>query len=44
MIYGTKYIFQTLPQFLTLWLDFGVEYELPFDAEIGTEYNLPLYK
>ncbi|KAF3934400.1 hypothetical protein ABW20_dc0109945 [Dactylellina cionopaga] len=37
MVYGTKYIFQTLPQFLNLWLDFGVEHELPFDREIGTE-------
>ncbi|KAK6543275.1 serine/threonine-protein kinase M1 [Orbilia ellipsospora] len=37
MFYGTRYIFQTLPQFLNLWLDFGVEYETPFSGEVGTD-------
>ncbi|KAF3939572.1 hypothetical protein ABW19_dt0200999 [Dactylella cylindrospora] len=37
MIWGTKYIFQTLPQFLNLWLDFGAESEQQFEEEIGAE-------
>ncbi|EWC44205.1 hypothetical protein DRE_06950 [Drechslerella stenobrocha 248] len=36
MIFGTRYIFQTLPQFLNLWLDFSVEQDQAFDNEIGT--------
>ncbi|KAF3927530.1 hypothetical protein AA313_de0202685 [Arthrobotrys entomopaga] len=37
MFFGTRYIFQTLPQFLNLWLDFGVEYEMPFSGDVGTD-------
>ncbi|KAK6532224.1 serine/threonine-protein kinase M1 [Arthrobotrys megalospora] len=37
MMYGTRYIFQTLPQFLNLWLDFGVESESAFEPEVGVE-------
>ncbi|KAK6341722.1 serine/threonine-protein kinase M1, variant 2 [Orbilia brochopaga] len=37
MMYGTRYIFQTLPQFLNLWLDFGADQEREFESDIGTE-------
>ena len=25
LLYGTRYIYQTMPRYLTLWLDFGAE-------------------
>ncbi|KAH0566290.1 hypothetical protein GP486_000316 [Trichoglossum hirsutum] len=33
--YGAKYIFQTLPRLLTLWLDLGAEAEEPVDPKAG---------
>lgn len=33
--YGTKYVFQTLPRVLTLWLDLGMQVHLPIDTKTG---------
>lgn len=38
--YGAKYIFQTLPRILTLWLDLGFEVHSPIDPKLGnTRYD-----
>ncbi|KAH6705183.1 protein kinase-like protein rad3 [Leptodontidium sp. MPI-SDFR-AT-0119] len=34
--YGTKYIYQTLPRILTLWLDLGTQVQQPIDAKYGS--------
>jgi serine/threonine-protein kinase ATR len=34
--WGTKYIYQTLPRILTLWLDLGSQVNQPLDAKFGT--------
>lgn len=40
LLVGTKYVFETLPKFLTLWLDAGVELTRPFDSkEHSSEYR-----
>ena len=33
--YGAKYIFQTLPRVLTLWLDLGSQVDVPIDPTLG---------
>lgn len=33
--FGTKYIYQTLPRILTLWLDLGTQVGQPLDAKYG---------
>lgn len=33
--YGTKYVYQTLPRVLTLWLDLGMQVTQPVDARYG---------
>ncbi|KAI9731830.1 MAG: serine/threonine-protein kinase M1 [Claussenomyces sp. TS43310] len=35
--YGTKYVYQTLPRILTLWLDLGIQVNQPMDAKYGTK-------
>ncbi|KAL8754401.1 MAG: hypothetical protein Q9199_004371 [Rusavskia elegans] len=35
--YGAKYIHQTLPRALTLWLELGIDAELPLDSTYGTD-------
>lgn len=35
--YGTKYIYQTLPRVLTLWLDLGTQVTLPIDPKYGNK-------
>ncbi|KFY81056.1 hypothetical protein V499_00169 [Pseudogymnoascus sp. VKM F-103] len=35
--YGTKYVYQTLPRILTLWLDLGMQITQPVDAKYGTK-------
>lgn len=35
--YGTKYIYQTLPRVITLWLDLGIKVNQPPDAKYGTK-------
>jgi serine/threonine-protein kinase ATR len=35
MSYGTKYIYQTLPRVLTLWLDLGTQVNQPIDPKYG---------
>jgi len=35
LAYGAKYIYQTLPKLLTLWLDLGSETEKPLDPKYG---------
>ena len=37
LAYGAKYIHQTLPRALTLWLELGVDAELPLDSRYGTD-------
>lgn len=37
LISGAKYIYQTLPRALTLWLELGVDAEQPLDSKDGTE-------
>ncbi|KAL2062316.1 hypothetical protein VTL71DRAFT_6582 [Oculimacula yallundae] len=34
--YGTKYIYQTLPRILTLWLDLGTQVQQPIDPKYGS--------
>lgn len=34
--YGTKYIYQTLPRILTLWLDLGTQVQHPIEAKYGS--------
>lgn len=36
LTFGAKYIFQTLPRMLTLWLDLGFEVHNPVDSRFGT--------
>ncbi|RDW66710.1 hypothetical protein BP5796_09459 [Coleophoma crateriformis] len=36
LIYGTKYIYQTLPRILTLWLDLAAQVNQPIDPKYGT--------
>ncbi|KAI9826145.1 MAG: serine/threonine-protein kinase M1 [Thelocarpon impressellum] len=36
LTFGAKYIFQTLPRMLTLWLDLGFEVHSPVDSKYGT--------
>lgn len=33
--YGTKYVYQTLPRLLTLWLDLGTQVNQPLDPKYG---------
>lgn len=35
--YGAKYIYQTLPRILTLWLDLGSQVDTPIDPQYGPE-------
>ncbi|KAL9039802.1 MAG: hypothetical protein Q9180_002315, partial [Flavoplaca navasiana] len=35
--HGAKYIHQTLPRALTLWLELGIDAELPLDSAYGTD-------
>ena len=37
LAFGSKYIYQTMPRALTLWLDLGAENELPVDHEYGND-------
>lgn len=37
LAFGTKYIFQTMPRLLTLWLDLGETINLPTDGKHGGE-------
>ena len=39
MAFGTKYIYQTVPRVLTLWLDLGAETENPLDPQYGNDDN-----
>ena len=39
LAFGAKYIYQTLPRLLTLWLDMGAETEHPLDPKYGNEEN-----
>ena len=36
LAFGAKYIYQTLPRLLTLWLDLGAETEQPLDPNYGS--------
>jgi serine/threonine-protein kinase ATR len=36
LLWGTKYIYQTLPRILTLWLDLGSQVNQPLDPKYGT--------
>ncbi|KAL8671782.1 MAG: hypothetical protein Q9168_003729 [Polycauliona sp. 1 TL-2023] len=35
--YGAKYIHQTVPRALTLWLELGIDAEIPLDSTYGTD-------
>lgn len=37
LAFGAKYIYQTLPRILTLWLDFGNDVDRPLDPKYGNE-------
>ena len=37
LAFGAKYIFQTLPRILTLWLELGVDVDKPPDSRYGNE-------
>ncbi|KAI9795604.1 MAG: serine/threonine-protein kinase M1 [Piccolia ochrophora] len=39
LCFGTKYIFQTLPRILTLWLDLGFEVNNPMDDKHATNHE-----
>ncbi|KAK6580379.1 hypothetical protein PZA11_007401 [Diplocarpon coronariae] len=36
LTYGTKYLYQTLPRILTLWLDLGTQVQQPIDPKYGS--------
>ena len=38
--YGTKYIYQTLPRIITLWLELGTQVAQPMDAKSGQSKDL----
>lgn len=37
LAFGAKYIFQTLPRVLTLWVDLGSEFEQAADPKTSSE-------
>ena len=37
LAFGAKYIYQTVPRILTLWLDLGAESEQPLDPKYGND-------
>ena len=37
--YGAKYIYQTLPRVLTLWLELGSDVEKPCDTRYGSDFS-----
>jgi len=37
LAFGAKYIYQTLPRILTLWLEFGNDVDRPLDPKYGNE-------
>ena len=37
LAFGAKYIYQTLPKLLTLWLDLGSDCEYPLDPKYGSD-------
>ncbi|KAL9130247.1 MAG: hypothetical protein Q9217_001540 [Psora testacea] len=37
LAFGAKYIYQTMPRILTLWLDLGTDAELPLDPKYGND-------
>ena len=39
LAYGAKYIYQTLPRILTLWLDLGNDVDTPLDPKYGNDEN-----
>lgn len=39
LAFGAKYIYQTLPRILTLWLEIGSEAEQPLDPKYGNDEN-----
>ena len=39
LAFGAKYIYQTLPRILTLWLGLGYETEQPLDPKYGNDEN-----
>ena len=39
LAFGAKYIYQTVPRILTLWLELGTDAELPLDPKYGTDEN-----
>src|SRR5882757_8291957 len=38
--FGTKYVYQTLPRLLTLWLDLGTQVNQPLDPKYGNSREL----
>ncbi|MCJ1477208.1 serine/threonine-protein kinase M1 [Lambiella insularis] len=39
LAFGAKYIYQTLPRILTLWLDLGNDVDKPLDPKYGNDEN-----
>ena len=39
LAFGAKYIYQTLPRILTLWLDLGNDVDRPLDPKYGNDEN-----
>ena len=39
LAYGSRYIYQTLPRVLTLWLELGTDAEQPLDPKYGNDEN-----